>query len=405
MSTQVGMVRLDFKNNGLFNRGRGLAPGQSNIKQATVQEVESQFESTQSDVGLFVQQQMNFEDKIIGTVGMRWDKSNTNGNANRFYAFPKASLAVNLTNFDFWKINAISQFKPRIAYGQTAGPVPFGATFTSLGGVNIGGLLGSTVATSVGNPNILPERAQEIEFGIDAGFLNNRILFEATYYIFNFFIKSVKDQIPGGLPIHSHLHEDFGIQLEISRLVSNLFNKYKIKNINKNKIFISKTKSDLAYKGFMKKKEELSMMYSGEEFLLKLKELQGDNEYNSMEFNNKIRVYENQDKVENFFKSLGYDIVYNEDIGLFDQMNMYHNATHIASINGTGCYNSIFADSDTKMFMINTHNKFYWFFDYLVSDRLGQDNVFVLPKQDHNSNEEISIDDILNSLNKYKEFM
>lgn len=183
MSTQVGMVRLDFKNNGLFNRGRGLAPGQSNIKQATVQEVESEFQSTQSDVGLFVQQQMNFEDKIIGTVGMRWDKSNTNGNANRFYAFPKASLAVNLTNFDFWKINAISQFKPRIAYGQTAGPVPFGATFTSLGGVNIGGLLGSTVATSVGNTNILPERAQEIEFGIDAGFLNNKILFEATYYI------------------------------------------------------------------------------------------------------------------------------------------------------------------------------------------------------------------------------
>lgn len=183
MSTQVGLVRLDFKNNGLFNRGRGLAPGQSNIKQATVQEVESQFESTQSDVGIFVQQQMNFEDKIIGTVGMRWDKSNTNGNPNQFYAFPKASLAVNLTNFDFWKINAISQFKPRIAYGQTAGPVPFGATFTSLGGVNIGGLLGSTVATSVGNVNILPERASEIEFGLDAGLFNNRLMLEATYYV------------------------------------------------------------------------------------------------------------------------------------------------------------------------------------------------------------------------------
>ena len=182
-NTQVGLVRLDFVNNGLFNRGRGLAPGQINIRQATVQEVESQFESTQSDVGLFVQKQMNFEDKIIGTLGMRMDKSNTNGDANKFYGFPKASLAFNLANFDFWKINAISQFKPRVAYGQTAGPVPFGATFTSLGGVNIGGLLGATVATGIGNTNIVPERASEIEFGFDAGFLNNKILFEATYYV------------------------------------------------------------------------------------------------------------------------------------------------------------------------------------------------------------------------------
>ena len=182
-NTQVGLVRLDFRNDGLFNRGRGLAPGQINIKQATVQEVESQFESTQSDVGIFVQKQMNFEDKIIGTLGMRMDKSNTNGDANKFYGFPKASLAINLANFDFWKIDAISQLKPRVAYGQTAGPVPFGSTFTSLGGVNIGGLLGATVATGVGNTNIVPERASEIEFGFDAGFLNNKILFEATYYV------------------------------------------------------------------------------------------------------------------------------------------------------------------------------------------------------------------------------
>lgn len=190
LSTQAGLVSLDFKNSGIFNRGRGLAPGQSNIKQATVQEVESQFESAQRDVGVFLQQEMNFEDKIIGTIGMRWDKSNTNGNANKFYAFPKASLAVNLTNFDFWKSNIVSQLKPRIAYGQTAGPVPFGATFTSLGGVNIGGLLGSTVATSVGNLNVIPERAEEIEFGVDAGFFNNRLLLEATYYI-----KTTKDNL------------------------------------------------------------------------------------------------------------------------------------------------------------------------------------------------------------------
>lgn len=190
LSTQAGMVRLDFNNNGLFNRGRGLAPGQSNLKQATVQEIESQFESSQRDVGIFAQQEANYEDKIIGTVGVRMDKSNTNGDPQKYFAFPKASLAVNLTNFDFWKSRTISQLKPRIAYGQTAGPVPFGATFTSLGGVNIGGLLGSTVATSIGNLIVVPERAVELEFGVDAGFFNNRLSLEATYYI-----KTTKDNL------------------------------------------------------------------------------------------------------------------------------------------------------------------------------------------------------------------
>ncbi|HMR57824.1 MAG TPA: TonB-dependent receptor, partial [Cyclobacteriaceae bacterium] len=108
----------------------------------------------------------------------------------KFYGFPRASMAVNLTNFDFWSIKSVSQLKPRFAYGQTAGPVPFGTTFTPLTGVNIGGLLGSTVSTTIGNLLISPERAEELEFGLDLGLFNNRISFEGTYYI-----KRSKDNI------------------------------------------------------------------------------------------------------------------------------------------------------------------------------------------------------------------
>src|SRR5690606_35564780 len=115
--------------------------------------------------------------------------SNTNGEPNKFFAFPKASLAVNVANFDFWTVEAVSALKPRIAYGQTAGPVPFGTTFTALEGTNIGGF-GSVVSTTLENLLIVPERAEEIEFGIDAAFLNNRISLEATYYI-----KNTKDNL------------------------------------------------------------------------------------------------------------------------------------------------------------------------------------------------------------------
>ncbi|MBS9522450.1 SusC/RagA family TonB-linked outer membrane protein [Litoribacter alkaliphilus] len=185
MNSQAGLVRLDFKNDALFNRGRGLAPGQRNLQQASVQEINQQFFSEVQEAGVFLQQEANFDDKIIGTVGIRWDKSTLNGDPNLFYAFPRASLAVNLTNFDFWNPTVVSQLKPRIAYGETAGPVAFGNTFTPLEGANIGGLLGSVVSPQIGNRQIRPETAQELEFGLDANFFNNRIGFEATYYIKN----------------------------------------------------------------------------------------------------------------------------------------------------------------------------------------------------------------------------
>lgn len=183
LNSQAGLVRLDFKNSSLFNRGRGLVPGQTNLRQANVQEINENFNSTISEAGIFLQQEANFDDKIIGTLGIRWDKSTLNGDPNQLYAFPRASLALNLANFDFWNIGAITQFKPRIAYGETSGPVAFGNTFTSLGGTNIGGLLGSVVPTQIGNTEILPERAAELEFGVDIGLLKNRFAIEATYYI------------------------------------------------------------------------------------------------------------------------------------------------------------------------------------------------------------------------------
>lgn len=185
MNSQAGMVRLDFQNHSLFDRGKGLVPGQKNLKQAAIQEIFSEFQSEVQEAGIFLQQEMNFEDKIIGTVGIRWDKSSLNGDPKQFFAFPRASVAVNVANFDFWNSSIVTMLKPRIAYGETAGPVPFGSTYTPLGGTNIGGLLGSTVATSIGNTTIIPETASELEFGVDAGLFNNRLSIEATYYIKN----------------------------------------------------------------------------------------------------------------------------------------------------------------------------------------------------------------------------
>jgi len=181
-SSQFGSIYLSTKENGVINRGRGLVAKQTAIAQAAVQEVFFQNRQEVQDFGLFAQQEVNYGDKIIGTVGIRFDKSTLNGDANKYYAFPKASLAVNLTNFNFWNVKTVSQFKLRAAFGQTGGLASYGNVFSALSPVITEGKIGSVLATNSGNPKIKPERAGEIEVGTDIGFFNNRLSIEATYY-------------------------------------------------------------------------------------------------------------------------------------------------------------------------------------------------------------------------------
>ncbi|MCW3467142.1 SusC/RagA family TonB-linked outer membrane protein [Chitinophaga nivalis] len=181
-STQVGTVFLQTKSNSVLNRGRGLVAGQQNISQAAVQQLLQQHDQLVKDAGIVGQEEINFNDKVITTLGVRFDKSTLNGDANQYYAFPKASVAVNLTKFDFWKLPTVSQLKLRAAYGQTGGLASFGDTYSSLLPAVNGGFIGSKVSATAGNPNIKPERAGELELGTDIGLFNNRLNFEGTYY-------------------------------------------------------------------------------------------------------------------------------------------------------------------------------------------------------------------------------
>nr|WP_286942639.1 SusC/RagA family TonB-linked outer membrane protein [Allomuricauda sp.] len=189
LTTQAGITYLDQEANLVNSRGALLAAGQTSVDQSVNQTID-QFRSEEQDFGYFAQVEGNYKDRFIATLGYRLDKSSRNGDPNKFYGFPKASLAVNMTNFDFWNVEAISQLKLRAAYGETGNPAGFGATFTSLGTSNIGGNIGQSVLGSKGDPEVEPETAQELEVGFDMGLFGNRVSIEATYYN-----KQVKDLI------------------------------------------------------------------------------------------------------------------------------------------------------------------------------------------------------------------
>jgi TonB-linked SusC/RagA family outer membrane protein len=163
-------------------QGTGLLPGQRNPSTAQVRLTESfvQYEQVRA---YDISEDFNWDDKVIGRVGVRADKSTLAGlNYNKFYYFPRAAVAVNITNFGFWKTKFITQLKPRIAYGETSGFPIFSGVYSPLPGVNYGGLLGSTSPTTLGLAALDPERASELEYGLDVSVWENRISLEATFY-------------------------------------------------------------------------------------------------------------------------------------------------------------------------------------------------------------------------------
>ncbi len=182
LTTSTGAVRLDQNNRFQWFQGEGLPAGTNNPNNALVQ-LSNLFNSPPShDEGLVAQQEVNWGDKIIATGGVRFDRSTLNGDTKKFYAFPKASLALNIANFDFWKVEQVSTFKLRAAYGQTGNPASIGAVYNSLIPFAIGGSTGFATPVSLGNSIIKPETAEEFEIGADFGFLNNRFTLEISRY-------------------------------------------------------------------------------------------------------------------------------------------------------------------------------------------------------------------------------
>lgn len=189
LNTSVGAVRIDQNNRVQWFQGEGLPTGTNNIRNALVQLsfLDNQY---YYDEGFVVQQEINWDDKVILNGGVRFDRSTLNGDSKKYYTYPRASAAVNVANFDFWKVSQVSTFKLRAAYGQTGNPAGYGSIFNSMVPAAIGGSTGFVTPTQIGNAVIKPETATEFEFGLDLGLFGNRALLDLTFYN-----KKVKDFI------------------------------------------------------------------------------------------------------------------------------------------------------------------------------------------------------------------
>ncbi len=179
--TQVGLTGENINLNNVLTTATQLIGTQTNVNQAGAVQAE-QARTIQRDRGFFAQEEVNLNDIFIATAGIRGDRSSRNGDANKLYYFPKASLAINVSNLPFWNWQQVNQLKLRIAYGEAGNFAPFGAIYTPLVPAIFNGTTGSLIGINQGNDQLEPERQKELEFGVDFGILKNRVTFEGTYY-------------------------------------------------------------------------------------------------------------------------------------------------------------------------------------------------------------------------------
>ncbi|HUE76299.1 MAG TPA: SusC/RagA family TonB-linked outer membrane protein [Longimicrobiales bacterium] len=141
---------------------------------------ENYFEN--ATVGVFAQQQFDFDNRIFLTAALRADDNSAFGEDFSLVYYPKASATWVISEEPFFDVGVISGLRLRAAYGQAGRqPGAFDAlrTYSPVAGPDD---VSTVTPNSVGNPALGPERGSEIEFGFDAGFLDDRLGLDFTYY-------------------------------------------------------------------------------------------------------------------------------------------------------------------------------------------------------------------------------
>lgn len=186
LSTSVGMQYYTRHIEFLGARGNEFAgPGLTTIDAAALKPYAGSDYLDNNTLGFYLQEVVSFNDRLFLTGAVRVDNNSAFGSDLDFVTYPKASLSWVLSEEPALEgrfPDIMNTFKLRAAYGQSGSqPVALSALRTFAPVTGPGGTPAVTPST-LGNPELGPERGEEIELGFDAGFLEDRVGLEFTYY-------------------------------------------------------------------------------------------------------------------------------------------------------------------------------------------------------------------------------
>ncbi|MHA4807298.1 SusC/RagA family TonB-linked outer membrane protein [Flavitalea flava] len=186
--TQVGYSQQYQKGHYSLQQGRGLPPYVQVVSGASTAIPGADQRSEYSISGEYIQQNFKYRNQLFLTGALRLDGSSVFGSSERNQVYTKLSGSYVLSGTDYWDKMGVAKwwnlFKLRAAYGESGnltGILPYARFNTYTATAFVGGSSFQSQTTYT-DPNVKPERQQELEIGTDMAFLENRIGLSVNYY-------------------------------------------------------------------------------------------------------------------------------------------------------------------------------------------------------------------------------
>ncbi|MEM9664291.1 MAG: SusC/RagA family TonB-linked outer membrane protein [Bacteroidota bacterium] len=183
-TTSLGGTYQYDQSESIQNSANNLGPIVETVSGGTIIS-SSDFISTRSLQGAFLQQTIGLNDRLFFTVAGRVDASSVFGEDNRVQFYPKVGGSWIMSDEPFWDgfVDTVDLFKLRASWGQSGNLTGIGPfeRFTNYNPVALDGLPGVIPSTALGNPDIKPETQTELEVGFDLSVLG-RLGVEFTFY-------------------------------------------------------------------------------------------------------------------------------------------------------------------------------------------------------------------------------
>jgi TonB-dependent starch-binding outer membrane protein SusC len=166
--------------------GEAPVPGLRSCGATTLQfAVDEGFQEIVTIAG-YLQQNFSFQDRLFLTASLRGDDDSNFGEGVNIAWFPGANLSWVASEETWFPTNGfVGDFRLRGAVGTSGMRPGFRQALTRLqpqASIVAGAPTAGVILSSLGNPDLRPERTTEFELGFDAGFVQDRVGIEFTYY-------------------------------------------------------------------------------------------------------------------------------------------------------------------------------------------------------------------------------
>jgi TonB-dependent starch-binding outer membrane protein SusC len=177
-TTSLGFVRERRTNNAPDVVAQNLIAGVNTPTAGTVVTVIYNRDEVRDQSFYGQEQMLLFGSRLALTGGLTGERSTVDGEIDRFYLYPRASLAYRIPRL----VGFIDELKLRTAYGQSGTQPGYGVKYTPFVQTLDGGQTGVSPNSLHGDSLVRPERETELEVGFDAAMMKSRAQLSVTLY-------------------------------------------------------------------------------------------------------------------------------------------------------------------------------------------------------------------------------